>query len=530
MNAAGRAGIGPTRSSVPRAGQMPAFPATPASCLGASGPLAILLGVCTLLIAACGAGQRASRVTPPGTSQTRSAAPPGASAATPPETSSAGAVAVARAFDAQDALQIVTALADPSFQGRHTGTPGEVKGAEYLAAAFQRAGLQPGGDSGGYLQSLPVTVEEMAAVPVLDLTGASGAQTPLRFRADFRPIFGGTAGAGDVQGPGLFVGNGHDLTGLAVKGKILLATVQGSLADLDTRARQDGALGVLVTTGQATLLKGEGRPPDTGALPVVELSQSGAAALLSGSGHTREELNADLQAGKPLPSFPLPWTIHLAVSLVPPAQVQAHNVLGILPGTDSSRTVVVGAHFEEIGPDPDGTVYPAANDNASGTAVLLELARLLQNRRVRPRATIVFAAWSGHEEGLFGSQFSIDHPRFPLAQTSLYLNLDTVGQGAGTQLDAFAASAGAQGLVHTAQGMLQASGEAAPVRVSSNADGTSDDLSFSQAGVPALALNWNGIIEDGRLHTPADTATTVDPAKLRLTGQIAALVLQLAAR
>jgi len=425
----------------------------------------------------------------------------------------------------------VKTLADPSFMGRHVGTPGELKGAQFLADAFKEAGLEPGGDDGSYLQSFSLEVEELAATPVLELTGASGETRALRLRDDFRPIYGGSAGAGDVQGPGLFAGTGANLSGLDVAGKVLLVVPSGFFGDIVARARDAGALAVIITTGQATLIKGEGRAPDPGAIPVAAISQSGAAALLEGSGHSREELNADIQAGRPLPTFSLAWTIHLAVSLRPPAQVEAHNVIGVLPGaSDMERTIVVGAHYEEIGPDPDGAVYPAANDNASGTAVLVELARLFQEVGFRPAANIVFIAWSGHEEGLFGSSFYIGQPRFPLAQTSLYLNIDTVGQGAAPDLEASFSNNSARMSLDSALGLLRSQGETVAVRTVNNPEGVSDDLNFARAAVPSLSFVWGGLFEDGRIHTPADTADTVDPFKLKVTGQVSALVLVLATR
>ncbi|MGI8551506.1 MAG: M28 family peptidase [Dehalococcoidia bacterium] len=438
-------------------------------------------------------------------------------------------VALARSFDGAAALEIVKTLADPSYQGRHIGTPGEMKGAEFLASAFAQAGLKPGGDGGSFLQVFPVTVEELASVPILDLSNSSGGVRSLHLRDDFRPIYGGTAGAGDVQAPSLFGGMGRDLAGLDVAGKVLFIIPREPIRDAVSRARDAGAVAVIVPTGETTLLKGEGRAPDSGAIPVFEVSRAGSAALLEGSGHTREELNAALQNNTALPHFALAWTVHLAASLRPPAVVQGHNVVGIRPGTSvAGRTVIIGAHYEEIGPDPDGAVYPAANDNASGTAVLVQLAHLLGRSNAAPDSTIIFAAWSGHEEGLYGSQYYAAHPLLPISATALYLNIDTVGQGAGSNLVAFASDAATRSLLAGAISRLQMVDSSLPVQATTTDEGASDHETFDHAGVPTLALNWSGIIEDGRLHTLADTADTVDPAKLKTTGQVAALAAVLA--
>ncbi len=483
--------------------------------------LPLLLLAAVLLAAACGDGAQPA--------STRS---PSAPAPASPSSPEARALAIAGAFDSRDAQEIVETLADPSFMGRHVGTPGELKGARFLADAFESAGLDPGGDDGSFLQTFSLEVQELASTPALELTGPSGETRSLRLRDDFRPIVGGSAGGGDVQGPAVFGGTGEDLSGLEIAGKVLMVTPRSQLADILRRARREGALAVIVTTGQETLLKGEARPPEADTIPVARVSQNGAAILLEGSGHTRAELNADIEAGRPLPTFPLTWTAHLAVSLLPPADVEAHNVIGILPGTaagDAARTVVVGGHYEEIGPDPDGVVFPAANDNASGTAVLLELARLLQESDFQPSASIVFVAWSGHEEGLFGSNFYIGHAPLPLSDTVLYLNLDTVGQGASPSLDGFVSDDDSRKLLSRALDLLRDQGEPAPVEISDSPEGVSDDVNFVDAGVPSVTFVWGGIFEDGRIHTTEDTAETVDVAKLEVTGRVSAVLLVLVA-
>jgi hypothetical protein len=450
-----------------------------------------------------------------------------------PQATPLDAATVARAFRGARADQFLTQLADPSMQGRHVGTPGELMGANLIASTFAANGLTPAGDNGTYLQSFPLTVEEQAAPPLLDLQGNGGQQQSLRLRDDYRPVFGGAAGGGDATGQGLFVPPNADLTGLDVAGKVLFVLGRGSVRDTITRARDAGAVAIIIPTGEQPILKSEGSPPDAGAIPVAEVSQQGAAALLSGSGHTREELNAATQAGRQLPPFPLAWTVHYRVALRPPENIQAHNVLGVLPGKPGGRAVLVGAHFEEIGPDPDGVVFPAANDNASGVAVMLEIAEVLHQTGSQPDATIIFAAWSGHEEGLFGSRYYVDHSARPLDQTVLYLNLDTVGQGSGSTVDAFASDAAARDL--TARAIQQMQSDrldqlAAAVHPIPRAAGDSDDITFARSSISNVALSWTGLFDATKIHTPDDTAASVDPAKLATTGAIAAALLAEAAK
>ncbi len=492
----------------------------PASRLPWFAPLLLLA---SLVFAACGSSEPATSPSP-----TASAAPTSQPAIR--GTSDADALAFAEGFDAERALGTVKTLADESFMGRHVGTPGEMKGAQFLSDEFKNAGLRPGGDNDTYLQSFQIQVEEQSAPPVLELASANGDKRSLRLRDDFRPVYGGTAGAGDVQAPAFFAGTGQDLSAEQVSGKIVMI-VPGRQRDVIRHARDAGAVALVYTTGQANLLKAEGRPPEANAMPVAELSQSGSAALLEGSGHTREELNDDLKADRELPAFALSWTVHLAVYLAPPARIDAHNVIGLVPGSENTdRTVIVGAHYEEIGPDPDGVVFPAANDNASGTSVLLELARLFHETGFQPRTNVVFIGWSGHEEGLLGSAFYLQHSNFPLSSTALYLNVDTVGQGAAPELDSFSSSDQARKIMDQTLQLLRSQPSPPAIKVSDSPEGVSDDASFAGAKVPSLSLLWGGIFEDGRIHTTMDTADTVDMSKLMVTGNVSALALFLAAR
>jgi peptidase M28-like protein len=478
--------------------------------------LSILLLV---LLAAC-SNRRLTRGLPLGS---------GSQAGSPPAASVVASDPTAQ-FDSRAAFDTLSRLADPSMEGRHVGTDGELKGAQYIAGLFEADGLKPGGDSGGYLQSFPMTIEEQASTPTLEISNKAGEKHALKLRDDFRPVFGGSGGAGDASGPGLFVPPDADLKTLDLKGKVLFVLNRGSLRELITRARDQGAVGVIVPTGEQPILKSEGRAPDANAIPVALVSQTGAAALLEGSGHTRDDLNEAVRNNQPLSSFPLQWTITYHVSLKSPAKIDAHNVVGVLPGRPGSKAILVGAHYEEIGPDPDGAVYPAANDNASGVAVMLELATLLHKRGIQPAQTIIFAAWSGHEEGLFGSRYYLDHPVQPIDQTILYLNIDTVGQGSGSTVDAFASNQSAKTLADTAVQAIEDSGNRANVRIIDKAGGSSDDETFTPAGVPTIALSWTGLFSGSKIHTPDDTPSAVDPAKLGITGNYAAAVLTEAAK
>jgi Zn-dependent M28 family amino/carboxypeptidase len=208
------------------------------------------------------------------------------------------------------------------------------------------------------------------------------------------------------------------------------------------------------------------------------------------------------------------------VTVSPTARIA--NVLGVLPGSDpalAQEVLVVGAHFDHVGSLPDGTVYPGANDDASGVAVMLEIARLWHERGYRPRRTVLFAAWNAEEKGLLGSAYYVAHPALPLVQTRAMLQLDMVGQGRGYYISLSAdEQQDAWILAQVDNAARQIEGRVNVVKYEAG----SDHDSFHQRGIPAVWLSWERA-ED--YHLPTDTADTIDPLKLQATGRLTTLTL-----
>ncbi|HYG68021.1 MAG TPA: M20/M25/M40 family metallo-hydrolase, partial [Anaeromyxobacteraceae bacterium] len=190
------------------------------------------------------------------------------------------------------------------------------------------------------------------------------------------------------------------------------------------------------------------------------------------------------------------------------AQRSPANVLGVIPGTDAAlrdEVVVVGAHLDHMGEVPfRSRYYPGADDNASGTAVLLELARAAAASPTKPKRTILFAAWNAEELGLVGSSRYVEAPAYPLADTVAAFSVDMVGDGApgmlvygGTEFPEIAATmqAGAAAL-----GLP----EAWPV-YPIGPSGGSDHAPFVEAGVPGVLFLTPQFEDHDAYHTPGDT-------------------------
>jgi len=204
-------------------------------------------------------------------------------------------------------------------------------------------------------------------------------------------------------------------------------------------------------------------------------------------------------------------------------EVVMRNIIGVLPGSDPARageSLVIGAHYDHLGygesggrAEDRGTIHPGADDNASGVAVLLELARALAGKP-QPRS-VVFVAFTGEESGRLGSRHYIESAtRYPVDGMIAMVNLDSVGRLGARPLLALG-SGTAQEWVH----ILRGAGYVTGVQVTALADdiGSSDQTSFIEAGVPAVQL-FSGVHED--FHRPGDTADKIDAAGLEKTAQV----------
>ena len=202
--------------------------------------------------------------------------------------------------------------------------------------------------------------------------------------------------------------------------------------------------------------------------------------------------------------------------------VDVVNVLGVLPGHDpqvSDQVLILGAHLDHVGSRPDGTIYPGANNDASGIAVLLEIARLWHEQGYQPQRTILFAAWNATEMGSLGAEYYTTHPSYPLSKTVAMIQLDMVGQGRGYYLDvAGDERQEAPLLAHLENAARQVKGRVNFIKYTAS----SDHDPFHRQGIAATLLSWQ---RPEYINVPEDTADTIDIKKLQATGRITALTL-----
>lgn len=178
------------------------------------------------------------------------------------------------------------------------------------------------------------------------------------------------------------------------------------------------------------------------------------------------------------------------------------NLVAVVGGADLSRHVIVGAHYDHLGVDAEGQVYPGADDNASGVAAVLELARLLQQDP--PAHRVLLVLFAGEESGLLGSRHYVANPALPLEKCTAMLNFDTVGRLEQGGLTIFGADT-AQEWTSILQGVDFGFG--LDPRLPEKDPGGSDQKSFVEKGVPALQF-FTGAHAD--YHRPSDTLDAID--------------------
>ncbi|MBI2324054.1 MAG: M20/M25/M40 family metallo-hydrolase [Chloroflexi bacterium] len=433
--------------------------------------------------------------------------------------------------DGKRALDHLAFFAAPAQGGRYTASAGYDRSATYMADRLAEIGVEPWGDSGTFFQRFRMPLVDLAATPVLARTGPDAKS--YRHRVDFTERVGGTFGSGTVDGPLVFIGSGitsgpaSDFDAVDVRGKVAMV-ITGGRADPARDLAARGALAAIYVSS-GTLLKFSYISRFEGTtIPGIVVTTSVADELLAPSGKRVSDLIREVQAqggrtgsspAPASPAFELSERVRVSVPLTPVREVQATNVVGLLRGSDpdaAKRAVIVGGHLDGVGTDPDGTVFQAANDNASGPAVTIELARALAVRKAELRSSVIFVAFAGEEQGALGSERFVEgFSAIPGRRESLigYVNLDVVGCCGAT----ISASVESDAMVER----VQRAAERLGLSFARGGRGGSDQESFNRRGVPGTLLNWSDI---GTIHSTDDTIDKITADRLTTIGRVAALV------
>jgi hypothetical protein len=440
-------------------------------------------------------------------------------------------IKVAHAFDPDAAHAHVLALATPTMEGRQAGSQGAELAAGYISERFAEYGLKSsatmiGGSASDrappFVQRFPISYTRHLTVPTLELIGSQGnLLAEMLFRQEFAVLVTSSSRGGRVSGDLVWLGSAKNEE-IDLDGKI---AVQRSSNDLQAQVhwaiRHNASALILLgkKAGQRSALSKQPLPatgPLSQTLPVLELTRKGGERLLRTGGW----MIGDLDSFPPAQDLGIDARVNVVLS--EPETVLDANVLGLLPGTDpelSKQVIVVGAHYDHVGDDPDDVRYSGANDNASGVSVLLEIARLWQASGYRPKRSVLFAAWGAQEPGQVGSRHYIGDPLVPLDQTVAVVQLDGVGGGRGYFLEA-QSDPEREGLLRFT---IQASEAWVDGRLTLTRPSLESDHSpFREAGIPGLLLTWREASDENLANELADP---VQPYRLGVTGRMLALTL-----
>ena len=423
-------------------------------------------------------------------------------------------------------------LASDELQGRGNGSPELEQAAHYIGELFRQYGLLPAGNEQTYFQEFDVSMGRSLGSENQVTLETGTEQIQLEVRRDYVPLTSGPDTV--VQGPLVFAGFGisapeleyDDYRDLDVRGKIVLVfehepqeqaeeslfagrelTPYATVLYKVMNAKKKGAVGVIL------LSDGFNHPPgqeprsrrrrvESIGIHSIRLTPEWSERLLEKGGRNSVEIAEGINSHLTPVSFDLGVTATVSLDVVE-VQQTVRNVLGFLPG-QTDKIIVIGAHYDHLGLGTTGSLAPelidqihnGADDNASGTAALLQLAQDF-SRGSPLQQGLLFIAFAGEELGLLGSRYYTGHATMPLENTVAMINMDMIGRSQGNLL------LGGVGTAAEFRGILDEVQKTSPLQFSysDGSRGSSDHLSFSSKKIPVLFF-FSGSHSD--YHRPSD--------------------------
>ena len=448
----------------------------------------------------------------------------------------AGAAELARP-DAARYLDHVKYLAAPELKGRGAGMPELEEAGRYIAEQFRNYGLQPGMNGTSFLQPFTVTTGGRMGAENRFLVKSGAGETSLEPGQDYAPV--NFSSSGLFEGQVVFAGYGissdefgyDDYFHFDVSGKVVVVlryepkifankrrgarrrySHHAHLISKAINARDRGAKAVILVNGNLDgnkddLVKfGAVSGPDDSGIAMLHVKNKVVDRWLSSADTSLKQLQAKLNKGE-TNSFSLPEDLKVSIEIdIERERATLHNVAGYLPGS-SEEYLVIGAHYDHLGlgdqsslaPSKIGTPHLGADDNASGTAGLIELARVFSMRPDPLERGILFLAFSGEETGLLGSAHWVENPTRPIEDVIAMLNMDMIGRVSKSKL-----YVGGTGTGSTFTDLLGGLEGSHPFELSFSESGytASDHTSFLPKNIPVLFF-FSGL--HGDYHKPSDT-------------------------
>ena len=458
-------------------------------------------------------------------------------------------------------LEDVKHLSSDALKGRGSGSPELTQAANYIADQFKKIGLEP--LNGSFFQPFEAVVgAEMGRNNELALAGAS--RRSYRLRQDFIPL--SFSAAADKSAGVAFVGYGitatehdyDDYAGIDVTGKVVLVlrhepqeedeqsvfrgrqiTRHAGLVNKAINARNHGAAAMVLVNDPVPHSNDRlipfGRidgPSDLG-IPVLQVKQSVAENWMRRANRSLDDLQKAIDRDLSNQSFLLPSDVEVKIRTeVQQKKSVLRNVIGFLPGTDPAlrdQVIIIGAHYDHLGlgeenslsPNAVGQIHNGADDNASGTAGMMELARFFSEEENRLRHSMLFMGFSGEEVGLLGSAHYVESPLIPPERSIAMINLDMIGRVSRNRL-----YVGGVGTSPQFRQWIQEENQSGEFQIdfSDSGYGASDHMSFVRRDIPVLFF-FSGLHAD--YHKPTDTWEKQQPEE---TAKVLNLVSRVAKR
>jgi len=447
--------------------------------------------------------------------------------------------------DVPQMVQDIKVLSGTEFQGRQAGTEGGRQSAAYVARRFINIGLMSPESTGhhsgldAWYQKTVIPVSTLPGNAHLEISGSSPQPNSLlenlELGSDFLPVL--DSPSVHLEAPLVFVGHGisdpargvDDYEGVNVQNRVVMF-LRGKPSTYPKwvtheekvqTAQEKGAMGFLTATGPILnayeARRGMGHAPvalysfspNARPLPGVWISGDVAKNIFSEMGESLSNIQTQLNSRGSNQSKSLPLLVGLNWERVDTIGAMV-NVLGSLPGQDpvlGEETIVIGAHRDHFGRQA-GLLFAGADDNASGTAVLLEVARILQTMKFQLKRSVLFVSFSGEERGLLGSKHYIEHPARSLNKTVGMINIDHVGVGNGKLT---------VGVSLLPKSIGKQAAELVGLQDQVNLYGFfpgGDHVPFKEAGIPTIAVVSSG--PHPSFHQSSDTPDSIQREVLEI--------------
>lgn len=443
-----------------------------------------------------------------------------------------------------DAYTITKILASEKFAGRLTGDAGYTAAAKWAAGKFKEWGLKPYSRDQGYLQAYPspYVIVDKAEMSLLLEEKAENSKEPtikelrLQPEKEFLPLL--FSDSGNSTGELAFAGWGisapdlgyDDYAGLDVKGKFVLC-FRGTPDPSDKRyvpydhhrfrmktAKDRGALGVIYIYDEISSNPNgdwiEGFTP-------AEVTEKIADMIFKEKGVPCAELKKYLLSFKKPLSFPLRAKVSLKVEARNFPDGIGYNIVGYVEGSDpklKENCLVVGGHFDHNGFQM-GLLFPGADDNASGSAAVMEVAEAFSKLAEKPKRSVVFVLFGGEEKGLQGSGYFAGHLPPAFEKVEAMFNFDMVGEGDKSGFGYSADFPELKAVVEEADRRVKTLGGAYPIRAVGVRG--SDFAPFFEQGIPCVSFHSNG--PHLYYHQTGDTIYRINPDMLADVSRLAFL-------